>query len=345
MALVSRLTLIGSPADDPEDYLASSLGVIFPDDVTCQHGDKEHGLRYTSPHLPRPLDLALADVNAEKDRYLFSHYLWNAALLLAELVEAGTLGLDVKYASAGDEGDGDGRLLWDERFAPKGGPKELFDVTGLSTIELGAGTALPSIMAALLGAKRVVATDYPTLPVIKTLKQNVAGLVREENAPNGRFRISASGEGGSGVEVVGHEWGKLEERDGEEDENIKFALANKHAFDRVIACDCLWMPWQHENLRRSIAWFLRDDDEGTARAWVVAGFHTGRQKMAPFFDAEALAAVGLEIEYMWERDCDGKDREWSWDRDEDITIRKRWLTIGVLRRIRKGGSEGGDGKP
>ncbi|KAL1837325.1 hypothetical protein VTJ49DRAFT_3984 [Mycothermus thermophilus] len=344
MALVSRLSLTGPSAEDPEDYLASSLGVIFPDDVSNQHGDANHGLLYTSPHLPKPLAFALADVNAERDRYLFSHYLWNAALLLAELVEAGTLGLAVD----GKAGEGGGLLLWDDTVAPKEGPSGLFDVTGLSTIELGAGTALPSVMAGLLGAKRVVATDYPTPPVIATLRKNVAALVREEYAVHGRFRVSAAQDGGE-VRVVGHEWGKLP-ADGanmdEDDEDTKFTLANRHAFDRVISCDCLWMPWQHENLRRSIAWFLRDDDEGKARAWVVAGFHTGREKMAPFFDAAELAKVGLEVEYLWERDCDGKDREWVWDRGvEDVSVRKRWLAVGVLKRIRKAGGEGAEGSP
>ncbi|KAL2268539.1 hypothetical protein VTJ83DRAFT_3385 [Remersonia thermophila] len=344
MALVSRLSLTGPAADEPEDLLASSLGVIFPDDVSNQHGDSEHGLLYTSPHLPKPLAFALANVSAERDRYLFSHYLWNAALLLAELVEAGTLGLP-----AGGKPGEEGALPWDETVAPQEGPGGLFDVTGLSTIELGAGTALPSVMAALLGAKRVAATDYPTPPVIATLKNNVQALVTEEHAVPGRFRISA--EAGGEVRVVGHEWGKLpggeagEGDDNGDDEDAAFTLSNKHAFDRVIACDCLWMPWQHENLRRSIAWFLRDDDEDKARAWVVAGFHTGRQKMAPFFDAAELAKVGLEVEYLWERDCDGTDREWVRDRGiEDVSMRKRWLAVGVLRRIRKRGDESGDGK-
>lgn len=36
MALTSRITLTGPPAEDPEDFFGSSLGVIFPDDVTNQ---------------------------------------------------------------------------------------------------------------------------------------------------------------------------------------------------------------------------------------------------------------------------------------------------------------------
>ncbi|KAL2175099.1 uncharacterized protein P884DRAFT_248151 [Thermothelomyces heterothallicus CBS 202.75] len=305
MALTARVSLIGPDTSDPEDIFGASLGVIFPDDITNSHGDNDHGLLYRSPHLPRPIQLALADVNAEEDRRLFSHYLWNASLLLAELIEAGTLGLEIPWKS--------------ELAAPLAG----FDVSGLRTIELGAGTALPSIMAGLLGAKRVVVTDYPSPPVLKTLRDNVAASIKEASAPAGRFAVEE-------VLVEGHKWGELD---------TPLAEANKHAFDRVIAADCLWMPWQHDNLRRSIAWFLADGDG--ARAWVVAGFHTGRDKVGAFFESAALAEVGLEVEYLWERDCDGLDQDWVVDRGYDHARRwKRWLAVGVLKRIRKPAEEG-----
>ncbi|KAK3997639.1 hypothetical protein QBC44DRAFT_346871 [Cladorrhinum sp. PSN332] len=296
MALIARLTLTGPDTSDPEDFLSSSLGVIFPDDVTNQHGDADHGLLYTSPHLPRPLQISLAQVSAEKDRHLFSHYLWNSSLLLAELIESGTLRLSTTETDK----------------------ERSFDVSGLSTIELGAGTALPSVMGGLLGAKRVVVTDYPAPPVIKTLRENVTSLIKVENAPAGKFDVKE-------VKVDGHGWG---------DFDTELAMEYKHQFDRVYVADCLWMPWQHENLRRSIEWFMGEGED--ARAWVVAGFHTGREKMAPFFDADKLRTIGLEVEKIWERDCDGVDREWVTDRGvEDSSVRKRWLVVGVLRRIRK----------
>ncbi|KAK4249782.1 hypothetical protein C7999DRAFT_12371 [Corynascus novoguineensis] len=305
MALAARISPAGPETSDPEDLFASSLGVIFPDDVTNMHGDPDHALLYKSPHLPRPIKLALADVKTEEERFLFSHHLWNASLLLAEFIEAGTLGLEIP---------------WTRGIAA---PLGSFDVSALRTIELGAGTALPSIMAGLLGAKGVVVTDYPSPPVLKTLRENVTASVKEASAPSGRFAAEE-------VLVEGHGWGELD---------TPLAEGNRHAFDRVIAADCLWMPWQHDNLRRSISWFLADAE--SARAWVVAGFHTGRQKVSAFFETAALAELGLEVEHMWERDCDGKDREWVTDRDsEDISERKRWLVVGVLRRIRKPAQEG-----
>ncbi|KAK3685678.1 hypothetical protein B0T22DRAFT_381963 [Podospora appendiculata] len=301
MALTARIALTGPPAEDPEDYLCASLGVIFPDDVTNQHGDSEHGLTYTSPHLPKPLTLSLADPSGAAERELFSHYLWNSSLMLAELIEAGTLKLDTPETGA----------------SPIAPPASDFDITGLSTIEFGAGTALPSIMSALLGTRRVVVTDYPAPVVIETLRRNVAANVQPSFAPSGALAE------GQVVEVEGHGWGELDS---------PLARANEHAFDRVFVADCLWMPWQHANLLQSVDWFLGQGP--AARVWVVAGLHTGRDKMNGFFVKEALAARGLEVERIWERDCDGRDREWSWDRGiEDVSERKRWLVVAVLKRM------------
>jgi hypothetical protein len=56
--------------------------------------------------------------------------------------------------------------------------------------------------------------------------------------------------------------------------------------------------------------------------------------MRDFFSADNLATVGLEVDRIWERDCDGVQRDWVWDRGiEDITGRKRWLVIGILKRL------------
>ncbi|GAO13226.1 hypothetical protein UVI_02025740 [Ustilaginoidea virens] len=306
MALTSRISLRGSEPSGPEDFLSSSLGVIFPDDVTNQHGDAEHSLIYASPHLPQPLHLELADPEGETDRRLFSHYLWNASLLLAELMERDTLGLH-----GSGTGDGDAHA--------RGGRDASFCVAGKSVLELGAGTALPSIMAGLLGAQRVAVTDYPAPAVLKTLEGNVGRNVRADRSPAGCHATPASS-----VVVQGHAWGELT------GPRESICQSGRHAFDRVVAADCLWMPWQHQNLQRSISHFLKKTPD--ARCWVVAGFHTGRDKMKGFFDPDALGSHDLAVDTIWERDCNGQDREWLWDREEDVTVRKRWLAVALLKR-------------
>ncbi|KOS17255.1 putative nicotinamide N-methyltransferase [Escovopsis weberi] len=350
-ALTSRITLqVTDPSvvDGPEDFLSTSLGVIFPDDVTNQHGDAEHSLVYTSPHLVggggggkgegeageagAVLRFDLAEPEGEGERRLFSHYLWNASLLLAELVERDSLlGGANAGAGAGAESLGRGAS---------------FDVRGLRTLELGAGTALPSVMAGLLGARGVAVTDYPAPAVLRTLRTNVVrnltdrGVLAAAAAARAEKKAFLGGEGpkevagseiteGKEMEmememaVEGHAWGELDDA---------FCAANRRAFDRVMVADCLWMPWQHANLRRSVGHFL---GEGAgARAWVVAGFHTGRVKMRGFFDAEGLRADGgLEVERIWEVDCDGVERAWAEEREEGISVRKRWLVVAVLKRV------------
>lgn len=203
-------------------------------------------------------------------------------------------------------------------------------------MELGAGTALPSLLAALLGARRVLVTDYPAPAVMANLRANVARNARPDMAPLSPGDAAAAVPDVE-VEVGGHAWGDLD---------TALAAGGRHAFDRVLVCDCLWMPWQHGDLLRSIEWFLKEeeDDDG-ARCWVVAGFHTGREKMRGFFEEGRLAEVGLEVERIWERDCDGVEREWVWDRGyEDPVGRKRWLVCAVLkRRGKKAGETNGNG--
>ncbi|KAL2670804.1 hypothetical protein Neosp_014606 [[Neocosmospora] mangrovei] len=298
MSLTWRISLKGETADEPEDYLSTALGVIFPDDITNQHGDAEHSLSYTSPHLPKPLVIDLADPVKEDDRKLFSHYLWNASLLLAEFIEADSLGIPLEK--------------------PREAQDSLsFDVKGLDTLELGAGAALPSIMGGLLGAKRVVVTDYPAEPVLKTLGTNVARNIQPSFSPSPEAVTPTSS-----IVVEGHSWGELTD---------SLSSSNQHAFDRVIVADCLWMPWQHSNLHKSIAFFLRRTAD--ARCWVVAGFHTGREKMRGFYAADALKEVGLEVERIWERDCNGEERPWDTEREDDVTVRKRWLVVASLKWI------------
>ncbi|KAL7942972.1 hypothetical protein V8C42DRAFT_330937 [Trichoderma barbatum] len=306
--LTSRISLKGDEPDGPEDYLSTSLGVIFPDDITNQHGDAEHSLIYASPKLPKPLLIELADPEGETDRRLFSHYLWNASLLLAELIERDSMEHPEEEVDRG-----------------LGGAIS-FDTRGLDTLELGAGTALPSMMAGLLGAGSVVVTDYPAPAVMKTLRDNVARNIKPDLAPVGKSSLVTSS-----VFVDGHEWGVFGDAAAAAAASSSFPASHAHLSDRLFVADCLWMPWQHQNLRRSIGYFLKKT--ASARAWVVAGFHTGRPKMAGFFDAKALREEGgVEVERMWERDCDGVEREWDSEREDDVTERKRWLVVCVLKR-------------
>lgn len=105
-----------------------------------------------------------------------------------------------------------------------------FDIRGKSVMELGASTALPNMMAGLLGAQRIVVTDYPAPAVIKTLKENIARNIQPELSPPGS-QITPT----AFISVHGHSWGGLSSSD-------PLCESNRHTFDRIIVADCLWMP-------------------------------------------------------------------------------------------------------
>lgn len=151
-------------------------------------------------------------------------------------------------------------------------------------------------------------SDYPAPVVLSNILRNV-----KKNIPDSLSER---------VVVEGHEWGVLDDA---------FARDNRHSFSRIVAADCYWMPHQHENLVQSMLHFLSLDH--SARILAIAGFHTGRAKLAGFFDE--AEAQGLAIEEIYEEDCDGVRREWQKEKDggkENVTERKRWLVTAILRR-------------
>ena len=184
--------------------------VIFPDDITNQHGDAHTGVSYVSP-LFGAIALELADPNPENTG-LFSHFVWNAAVQLAVFLE------DPQPTSGGTtHGD------WE------------WGVAGKEVLELGAGTGLAGLLAALKGARRVVITDYPAAEVLENLRKNVAKNI------DTRRRIDTDDVSVAGTEVVkleigdvsvaGHEWGVLTD---------PFSKKEKENFDRILVADCLW---------------------------------------------------------------------------------------------------------
>lgn len=88
---------------------------------------------------------------------LWGNYLWNSGVLLANQIEKTLTGDSVL-----------------EPFSEK------------TVLELGAGSALPSLVACLDGAKHVVVTDYPDSELLENIKDNV-----DKNIPQSeRHRIT-----------------------------------------------------------------------------------------------------------------------------------------------------------
>ncbi|PYI07291.1 nicotinamide N-methyltransferase [Aspergillus sclerotiicarbonarius CBS 121057] len=297
------------PDEDSEDLFAAFLPHLFPDDAPSFHGDPGQHLLYSSPRYG-DLEIMVPSYPAqserrpdnpvnqvEEGRKLFAHFLWSAGMVVADGVEKAD-----RLESCGQLSKTDDVAMW--------------RVRGESVLELGAGAALPSVTCALAQASAVTATDHPSSPALSgAIRFNMTHNLQAPKIPTP-----------TNVTIQPHEWGTLEAD--------PWATQNKGCFTRIVAADCYWMRSQHENLVRTMRWFLAPE----GRVWVVASFHTGRAIVAGFF--ETALQMGLEIERIYERDLssaqdDGSEvhREWVPEREgEGPENRKRWCVIALLKR-------------
>lgn len=132
------------PTDEPEDLFTSFLPHLFPDDAPPFHGDPGQHLLYSSPRFgdldimvpsyPSQSDKPSEEIAAglaredgkvndvEQERKLFAHFLWSAAMVVAEGIE---------NAAALESGSGS---------VPSGNnDTALWRVNGERVLELGAG--------------------------------------------------------------------------------------------------------------------------------------------------------------------------------------------------------------
>ncbi|CAI7580824.1 unnamed protein product [Penicillium pancosmium] len=304
--------------DSPEDLFGVFLPHLFPDDAPSFHGDPGQCLLYSSPRYgeleimvpsypgqtgKKSEDVAIGlgkeegSNQAKEERQLFAHFLWSAGMVVAEGVE-----------------NANGQATDNDSVSQKEA-REIWSVYGETVLELGAGAALPSLICALANASLVVVTDHPSSPALTdaiefNMKQN---LVKRQTSQQ------------TTVSIQPHEWGNITD---------SFSQSYRGTFTRIIAADCYWMRSQHENLARTMQWFLAPG----GRVWCVAGFHTGRAIVAGFF--ETALENGFEIERIFERDLVSRDkeggeirREWVPSREgENPENRQRWCVIAVLKR-------------
>ncbi|KAF7716647.1 Uncharacterized protein PECH_008216 [Penicillium ucsense] len=315
--------------ESAEDLFGAFLPHLFPDDAPSFHGDPGQVLLYSSPRYgeleimvpsypgqseKRSEEIATGLKSKEEEqnngksvrnlteegRQLFAHFLWSAGMVVADGVETA-----------------DSPATADESAAQKEA-REIWLVKGETVMELGAGAALPSIVCGLANASLVAVTDHPASPAFAgatgaigfNVNQNI--LARDPRPE-------------TTVITRPHEWGKLDDA---------FADSYRGKFTRIIAADCYWMRAQHENLVRTMEWFLAPG----GKVWCVAGFHTGRAIVASFF--ETASRNGFEIERIFEKDLvsrneDGGEirREWVPEREgESPENRSRWCVVAVLQR-------------
>ncbi|KAK0629003.1 hypothetical protein B0T17DRAFT_614850 [Bombardia bombarda] len=132
------------------------------------------------------------------------------------------------------------------------------EVQGRTVLELGAAAGLPSIVAAAVGAKRVVVTDYPDPEIVDTMWKNIWGceLLDQKDMP-----IVADGYvwGADPEPLLAHLSSGLEGQTGGDKKTDKF--------DVIILADLLFRHSEHGNLVKSIEMTMRKSRD--SKAFVV----------------------------------------------------------------------------
>ena len=162
-------------------------------------------------------------------------------------------------------------------------------------LELGAGAGLPSIVANMLGAERVVVTDYPDAELIENLEWNIKNNCPEDVAIDERTRqVSAK----DSIAVEGYLWGA--------DPTILLEYlhtdAKSHGFGILLMADLLFNHSCHQALLQTICSTMKRTAEATAlifftpyRPWLL-------EKDLAFFDI--CQKAGLRVEKVLEEEMD-----------------------------------------
>lgn len=123
----------------PEDIFGSTLGSIFTDDLQNQHGDDADTVIIYKSAKFGDLEFRTADVNGEEQRRKFAHYLWNAGVLMGEVVGGRA---EEKAEQAEDEaiaGDDEDEGWKNGEWWMSRDDEGRWSVQGEAVLELGAG--------------------------------------------------------------------------------------------------------------------------------------------------------------------------------------------------------------
>lgn len=193
-------------------------------------------------------------------------------------------------------------------------------VRGRNVLELGAGAGLPSLVAAALGASRVVMTDFPDADILATMEKNIAEcriIPSETDAGEGRTKADV-------ITAKGFVWGF--------DPTPLLAELPTSApkFDVLILADLLFRHSEHGKLLDTI----RDTMAAGADAKAYVFFTSYRPWLAhkdmAFFDL--ARERGFAVDKILERKM---DRPLFEDDPGDEEVRKT-CTGWVVRWPREG---------
>ncbi|KAL2130659.1 hypothetical protein VTI74DRAFT_6122 [Chaetomium olivicolor] len=165
-------------------------------------------------------------------------------------------------------------------------------VRNRTVLELGAGAGLPSIVAAALGARKVVVTDFPDPDLVENMWRNVRGCELIPGVREGRE------DGELNIVVDGYVWGAdpgrvlgyLGEEEGEK------------GFDVLVLADLLFRHSEHGNMIRTIQQTLKKSRESRALVVFTSYRPWLQHKDLGFFDLAREA--GFVVEKVLEKKMD-----------------------------------------
>ncbi|KAJ1961600.1 Protein N-terminal and lysine N-methyltransferase efm7, partial [Dimargaris xerosporica] len=159
-----------------------------------------------------------------------------------------------------------------------------------AVLELGAGAALPSIVAALNGARKVVVTDYPDVDLLGNIEYNLSQSLPTQ-VKQGTVQLAGY--------IWGHDPTPLLQHVAPPGTNATNVLSMSAKFDVIILCDLIFNHSQHRNMLQSCQQCLTTDPANPGRVFVFFTHH--RPHLAhcdmAFFDL-ARDEFGFRVEHI-----------------------------------------------
>lgn len=163
-------------------------------------------------------------------------------------------------------------------------------IRGKCTVELGAGTALPSLVALACGSKLSVITDYPDELVIQAIRETVGANWQQCQCNQDR------------VAVIPHDWGSSVDP---VLLGVRERIQGVESFDVAILSECIWMHRSHSALAQSMDLLLHPVH---GKAIVTYAHHIPGMESADnaFFDVcmrrgfKIAHEASQDLSYMWD---------------------------------------------